>query len=258
MVLIKKEFVQMIRDLRIVWLPIAFMFLGATQPVVNYYLPSILESLGGSQGIIIDPNMVQLQGGEVLASTLASQFDQLGIMILVIAIMGIIQTDKANGMLAFILTRPVGVSSYIASKVVANYILVAFSVSVGFVTSLIYVNYLYTSVPIANVIIGLMFYLVWLLFIVSFTTMISTIFQGQGVIALISIGVLLGCRLIIGLSPVIDQFNPAVMSKYAIELLSNGVIHSNIFSSSLFTFAWLLFIVFTIYYWIYNKKFTTE
>ncbi|MCH7321507.1 ABC transporter permease [Solibacillus sp. MA9] len=257
-VLMKKEFVQMIRDFRIVWLPIAFMFLGATQPVVNYYLPSILKSLGGSQGITIDPNMAQLEGGEVLASTLASQFDQLGIMILVIAIMGIIQTDKSNGMLSFILTRPVAVPSYIASKVVSNYILLAFSVSVGYFTSYIYVNYLFTSVPLSQVFVGLIFYLVWLLFIVSFTTMVSTIFKSQGVIALISIGTLLGCRLVIGLSPIVDQVNPAVMSKYAIEYLSNGAIHSNIFSSSLFTFAWLLVILITIYYWIFNKKFTTE
>lgn len=40
------------------------------------------------------------------------------------AIMGIIQTDKSNGMLVFILTRPVAVTSYIASKIVANYLLV--------------------------------------------------------------------------------------------------------------------------------------
>ena len=143
-------------------------------------------------------------------------------------------------------------------KVVANYILVAFSVSVGYVASIIYVNYLFTSVPFWHVTIGFIFYLIWVLFIVSFTTMISTIFKSQGVIALISIGTLLCCRLIVGLSPVIDQVNPAVMSKYAIELLSNGAIHSNIFSSSLFTFAWLLLTLFTIYYWIFNKKFTTE
>lgn len=38
--------------------------------------------------------MTAQQGGEVLASTLGSQFDQLGLMILVISMMGAIQQIK--------------------------------------------------------------------------------------------------------------------------------------------------------------------
>ncbi len=136
-VLIEKECVQMLRDFKIIWLPIVFIFLGATQPIVTHYLPSILEALGGGQGITIDSSMATQKGGEVLASTLGSQFDQLGLMILVISMMGAIQTDKANGMLAFILTRPVTVPSYVGGKIVSNYLMVAFSVTIGFVTSYI-------------------------------------------------------------------------------------------------------------------------
>lgn len=143
-------------------------------------------------------------------------------MILVISMMGAIQTDKANGMLAFILTRPVTVPSYVGGKIVSNYLMVAFSVTIGFVTSYIYVNYLFTVVPFAHLITGLLFYLIWVLFIVSFTTMISAIFQSQGMIALISIVFLLACRVIVGLNPIMDQLNPASMSKYAMEMLVTG------------------------------------
>ena len=94
------------------------------------------------EGITIDPSMTAQKGGEVLASTLGSQFDQLGLMILAISIMGIIQTDKENGMLAFILTRPVSVTSYIGGKIISNFSIVAFSVAIGYFTSYVYVNYL--------------------------------------------------------------------------------------------------------------------
>lgn len=57
MILIKKECVQMLRDFKIIWLPIVFIFLGATQPIVTHYLPSILGALGGGQGITIDSSM---------------------------------------------------------------------------------------------------------------------------------------------------------------------------------------------------------
>lgn len=143
MVLIKKECVQMLRDFKIIWLPIVFICLGATQPIVTHYLPSILEALGGGQGITIDLSMAAQKGGEVLATTLGSQFDQLGLMILVISMMGAIQTDKANGILAFILTRPVTVTSYVGGKIVSNYVMVACSVTIGYVTSYLYVNFFY-------------------------------------------------------------------------------------------------------------------
>lgn len=257
-VLIKKEYVQMLRDFKIIWLPVVFMFLGATQPVVTHYLPSILVALGGGQGITIDPSMMAQKGGEVLASTLGSQFDQLGLMILAISMMGIIQTDKANGMLAFILTRPVTVTSYIGGKMVSNYLMAAFSVTIGYFTSYLYVNYLFTAVPFSHMINGLIFYLVWVLFIVSFTAMISAIFHSQGIIALISIFFLIGCRIIVGLSPIIDQVNPASMSKHAMETLVTGLVTSNAIGNVLLTLVWILLTLFVTNYWIANKKFNHE
>ncbi|AXK16712.1 MULTISPECIES: ABC transporter permease [Bacillus] len=258
LVLIKKECVQMLRDFKILWLPIVFIFLGATQPVVTHYLPSILEALGGGQGITIDPSMATQKGGAVLASTLGSQFDQLGLMILVISMMGTIQTDKANGMLAFILTRPVTVTSYLGGKIVSNYLMVACSVTIGYVTSYLYVNYLFTAVPFSHMITGLLFYLIWILFIVSFTTMISAIFHSQGIIALISIVFLLACRIIVGLNPIMDQLNPASMSKHAMETLVTGLVNSNVIDSVLLTIVWILLTLFVTNYWIVNKKFNHE
>ncbi|MBD8847967.1 ABC transporter permease [Priestia megaterium] len=257
-VLIKKEYVQMLRDFKVIWLPVVFIFLGATQPVVTHYLPAILETLGGGQGITIDPSMTAQKGGEVLASTLGSQFDQLGLMILAISMMGIIQTDKANGMLAFILTRPVTVTSYIVGKMVSNYLMAAFSVTIGYFTSYLYVNYLFTAVPFSHMITGLIFYLVWVLFIVSFTTMISAIFHSQGIIALISIAFLIGCRITVGLSPIMDQLNPASMSKHAMEKLITGLVNSNVVGNLLLTIVWILFTIFVTNYWIANKKFNHE
>ncbi|MGG0650206.1 hypothetical protein ABE083_25890 [Bacillus mycoides] len=257
-VLIKKEYVQMLRDFKVIWLPVVFIFLGATQPVVTHYLPSILEALGGGQGITIDSSMTAQKGGEVLASTLGSQFDQLGLMILVISMMGIIQTDKANGMLAFILTRPVTVTSYIVGKIVSNYLMAAFSVTIGYFTSYLYVNYLFTAVPFSYMITGLIFYLIWVLFIVSFTTMISAIFHSQGIIALISIVFLIGCRIIVGLSPIMDQVNPASMSKHAMETLVTGLVNSNAIGNVLLTIVSILLTLFVTNYWIANKKFNHE
>jgi ABC-2 type transport system permease protein len=172
--------------------------------------------------------------------------------------MGIVQTDKANGMLAFILTRPVTVISYITGKIVSNYLIAAFSVVIGYFASYLYVNYLFTDVPFSHMITGLLFYLLWVLFIVSFITMISTIFHSQGIISLISIVFLIGCRIIVGLSPIIDQVNPASMSKHAVETLITGSVNSNALGNVLLTLVWILLTLFVTNYWIANKKYNDE
>ncbi|MEK4534374.1 ABC transporter permease subunit [Peribacillus sp. FSL K6-1552] len=257
-VLAKKEFVQMVREFKVIWLPLVFIFLGLTQPVVSYYLPSILKALGGGQGITIDPSMAAQKGGEVLASTLGSQFDQLGVMIIIVSMMGVVQSDKANGMLAFILTRPVTVVSYISGKVISNYLFVACSVVLGYLVSYLYVILLFTRVDFVDLLVALLFYLMWILFIVSFTTMISTIFNSQGIIALISIVFLLGCRIVVGLSPVIDNVNPASMSKHAMEVLILGTVNTDVIWSVILTIVLSALTILVTNIWISKKKFNNE
>lgn len=257
-VLMNKEFIQMVRDFKIVWLPLVFILLGITQPVMTYYLPTILEALGSGQGITIDPSMTTQQGGEILAGTLGAQFDQLGIMIIAISLMGIIQTDKANGMLAFILTRPVAVRSYVGGKIASNYIFTAFSVAVGYLASYLYVNFLFTNVGVSDMLTALLFYLVWVLFIVSFTTMISTLINSPGLIALISIAFLIGCRVIVGLNSMIDIVNPASMSKHAMEVLITGSANPNVLGNLTVSLLCVALAIFVTNYWISNKKFSNE
>ena len=257
-VMTKKEFVQMVREFKVIWLPIVFLLLGITQPVVTYYLPSILKTLGGSQGITIDSSLTAQTGGDILASTLGSQFDQLGIMIIVISMMGIIQSDKVNGMLSFILTRPVRVLSYIGGKLVSNYLLICSSLAMGYFASYLYVYYLFTSVPFSDIVVALLFYLVWVLFMISFTTMISTIFNNQGLIALISIVFLMICRVIVGLNPVIDFANPAMMSKFAMEVLITGSVNSTIIGNLFTSFFCILLTFLVTKYWIDHKKWKHE
>lgn len=257
-VLVNKEFVQMVRDYKIIWLPLVFIFLGATQPLVTHYLPTILDSVGGGQGITIDPSMTAQKGGEVLASTLSSQFDQLGMMIIVLSMMGVIQADKASGMLHFILTRPVSVQSYIGGKITANYLFVSASVAIGYIISYLYVNHLFSNVPFGEMLTALFFYLVWVLFIVSFTAMVSTIFNSQSLIALISIAFLLGCKMLTGLGPMINVLNPGNISNHAINVLMTGSVNSTIVKSLFVALVWIALTLFITNYWIANKKYDIE
>ncbi|GIP45418.1 membrane protein [Paenibacillus sp. J45TS6] len=254
-VLINKEFVQMIRDYKIIWLPIAFILLGITQPIVTFYLPSIIGSLGSGKGITIDPSMTLQQGGEVLASTLGSQFDQLGIIILAISMMGMIQADKANGMLAFILTRPVSVVSYLSGKIISHYLLAVVSITIGYFASYLYVSYLFTDVPFLHLCIALFYYLVWVLFIVTFIAVVSTIGNSQSIIGLISIVFLIGCRIMVGFSPLTEFVNSASMSKHAMEVLITGSINLKAIAATIGALCWIVLMIYVMHYWIVSKRY---
>jgi ABC-2 type transport system permease protein len=257
-VLAKKELVQMVREIKVVWFPLVFILLGITQPLVNYYMPTILEMLGAAQGISIDPSMMAQSGGEVLAGTLGSQFDQLGVIIIVISLMGIVQSDKTSGMLAFILTRPVKGAAYLSSKVLSHYLFIASSVTVGYIISYLYTHFLFTSIPLGDLSLALILYLLWVLFIVLFTTMISTFYDSQGVIALVAIVFLLGCRVIAGLNPFLDIINPASLSTYAMELLVTGVLNTNVVWSILIMLTLSALVLNLSNTWISKKKYNVN
>lgn len=251
----KKEIHQIAREYKIFWLPIVFILLGLTQPIMMYYLPVILQSAGGIKGIIIDPTMAMPEGQEVLASTLNSQFDQLGIIILVVATMSIIQGEKANGMMAFILTRPVLISSYLNSKIIIHYILGVICIALGYAVSYGYSTYLFTTVPMIQTVWAFAFYCVWLLFIITFVAMMSTFFNSPAFIALISIVVLFICRLIAGLHPFIDVVNPASNSMYATNILMSGDVGSWGGINIVVTLLLVVLMIITMQSFIAKKKF---
>ncbi|MFI2129487.1 ABC transporter permease [Lysinibacillus fusiformis] len=218
----KKEVTQMTKEFKIVWLPIVFILLGLTQPIMMYYMPVILQSMGGVEGIMIDPTLAKPEGSEVLATTLSSQFDQLGIIILAVATMSIIQGEKANGMMAFILTRPVSISSYLNSKIIVHYLVAVLCIALGYGMSYGYTSFLFTAVPVSHALLALLFYCVWLLFVITFVAMMSTFFNSSAFIALASIVVLFICRFIAGLHPLLDVVNPASNSLHATTILMSG------------------------------------
>ena len=54
----------------------------------------IIKNFGGVDGIIMDPNAPKPQANEVLLATFTGQFNQMGLIVLVISFMGMIADEK--------------------------------------------------------------------------------------------------------------------------------------------------------------------
>src|SRR5699024_6664996 len=124
----------------------------------------------------------------------------------------------------FILTRPVPVPAYVGGKIIAHFLFISGSIMIGYAASSLYTFFYFSSVSWSHLLVALSFYLVWVLFIISFTTMMSTIFKSQGFIALMAIVILLGSRLFTNLDLALNIFNPASMSDAAAKVLITGTI----------------------------------
>src|SRR5690625_6823092 len=91
-VLYRKEMLEMIRNYKVLCIPIVFVLLGVMEPVSAYYMPEILDTLGGlPEGTILE--MPTPTGTEVLMKVL-SNYGMLGVLILVLGALGVVSAER--------------------------------------------------------------------------------------------------------------------------------------------------------------------
>lgn len=206
--LMRTELLEASKEFKFIWLTLLFVILGVTQPLINKYMDVILENLGGAEGITIDPNRAVPNAAEVLLSTVSGQFNQIGLIILIISFMGLIASDRNSGMQDFILTRPVSLRSYLLSKLASHWLISMFCISIGATVSYGYTVFLFGSYSLTNFLLFLIFYSLWILYVVSLTILISTYLKSPILIAITTILVSIFFIVISGFNHLIIQLSP--------------------------------------------------
>ncbi|EIZ2701396.1 ABC transporter permease subunit [Listeria monocytogenes] len=218
--LLAREWLEQRRSLKIIWLPIVFALLGLTQPLMMYFLPEILKAVGtGSETEQVVALMENQSAQEVMAQTLGSQFDQIGIIIIIVVAMACIQNDRTRGMLAFIMTRPVSAAEYVLSKWVMQCVVGLSSLLIGYVLAAYYTYFLFGELAINSLTQGFFVYAIWFIFVISLVVFASAVFDSNAVVAMISVFIAIVLGVISGFGGWIQMFNPAYLSKNATMLI---------------------------------------
>ncbi|USK31912.1 ABC transporter permease [Bacillus sp. F19] len=252
-VLLKKEWLEARRSYKLLWFPVVFMFLGIIQPLSCYYLPQILHMAGGlPEGM--DITLPQFTAEDVLTSTLTNQFDQLGLIVIVIGMMDIVVADKKNGMLTFILTRNTTLGEYLLSKWIGQAAIVAGSVTTGFLMAVFYTSYLYHFVPLARVVAGLGVYYIWCLFILTVALMMGALLSRSSAVAVISIFVLILLKVVTVFGSVFQILNPSYLTNHAVNIIITGNALPHFFTTVAVKLLLILFILFLSKYYLYRKE----
>lgn len=221
-ILLSKEFLEMIRNFKLIWVPISFILLGVMDPLSTYYLPQIIDSIGNlPEGAVFE--MPTPPTPEILMMTI-SQYNMLGVLIIVLITMGLISGERKSGVAGIILVKPVSYSSYITAKWAGALILMWISYFIGFLASWYYVGILFEWIPFGDFMQAFFLYGIWLSFVLTITVFFNSFFKTPGVVGFLSLAVVIVLNLVTGTLSHLLEWSPAQLIAYTGEFLTTNSI----------------------------------
>ncbi len=216
----RKEMLEMRRNFKLLWLPLVFLLFGAMQPVSTYYMPQILEMAGGlPEGTVIE--MPMPSGGEVMASVI-SQFSSIGVLVLVLAGMGVVAAEKQSRSVSLIMVRPISHLSWITAKWFAYVTLGIAALLGGLLAGWYYTDLLFEPVELSSLAAGFLAYALWLIFIMTITVLMSTLLKSGSAVAFISLLITIVLTALTGLLSKFMAWSPARLTGHAAAQLIAG------------------------------------
>ncbi|MBD8069474.1 ABC transporter permease [Bacillus sp. PS06] len=219
-VLFTKEWVEMTRNYKLIWIPLVFILFGIMQPVTSYFLPEILKSAGGlPEGAVSEFPLPS--PAEVMAQTNA-QISQIGFLILALAFMGIITSERASGVQDLILVKPVSLASYVTAKWMSVVVLGFTSYVLGILAAYYYTVQLIGDIDFGYVLSGMFTYAVWLILVITFLLFYSTFMKSSGMVAFLTLGTTMLLSLATSLLSKWMMWSPARLVVHSASLFNNG------------------------------------
>src|SRR5699024_3370140 len=180
MTIFKKELVEDWRNFKWIWVPLVFILLCIMDPITTYYLPQIMESVGGMpEGTVFEIPEVAPKDAIMMSLT---QLSMIGVLIVVAITMTVIAGERKSGVIELILVKPVHYMTYITAKWASKLLLIFTSYLLGMLASWYYVNLLFGELTVTSFINLFLFYFVWLIFVVSLTVFYNTVVKNPGLV----------------------------------------------------------------------------
>ncbi|MBT2677882.1 ABC transporter permease [Bacillus sp. ISL-35] len=249
--LLNKEFLEMSRNYKWIWMPIAFILLGVLDPLTTYYLPEIISSSGGlPEGAVFEMPVPSPQ--EVFIMSLG-EYQMLGILLIVLSFMGTVSGERKSGVAQLILVKPVSYVSYITSKWAAALILVILSFFLGMLASWYYTGVLFEFLPFSSFMETFGLYSLWLVLVLSFLILCSAAFIHPGAAAVTVLGTVFITTMIGGSFQHLIEWSPTQLFSYVSERLVAGSWSEHVLPAAVLTVTMIiLFLSLAIY--IFKKK----
>lgn len=218
-ILLQKEWRENLRNYKVFWIPAIFVLFGALEPVTNYFLPQILDSVGNlPDGAVI--NIPQPAPAQILVAVLG-QYQLVGLLVLVLAYMGSIAGERKSGTATLLYVRPLSFVSYFLSKWLMAALIALISVWLGLLTAYYYTVLLFGAVKVVEFLQFGATYSLWILLVVSIVLAASAVMPSPGLAATISLAVIFLAQLTDGLLGAYWIMSPVKIPQYAAQWLTD-------------------------------------
>lgn len=176
-----KETREIFKSYKALIIPLVFIAILLMQPIVLKMLPDILANNSSlPEGAVIqmpDPTVVDAMG------SIFGQFEQLGIITIVLIMMGTIVEERASGVSAMVLVKPIGREKYYFTKLIIYTLLVVVSFILAMAVCGYYTDIMYSGFNWGNLFKGAAVYLPNLLLVISIVLFFSSFFKKQLAVA---------------------------------------------------------------------------
>lgn len=174
-VLLGKELRELARSYKLLFVPLVFIILALGQPVAMKLLPQLLEGAGNlPPGAIIE---IPQPPPPQVAAGIIGQLNQMGILVLVLAGMGAVAAERASGVAATVLSKPVRRGAYLGAKATAFAALATLSLALALLAGGYYTVVLLGPVDWGGIAWGTLLYLPNLLLAVAVTMSFSSLLK---------------------------------------------------------------------------------
>ncbi|MGP4071700.1 ABC transporter permease [Piscibacillus sp. B03] len=230
-VIFKKELLENWRNLKWIWVPIVFILFAIMDPLTTYYLPKIMDAAGGMpDGAIIDipmPNSVEammMSFGEL---------GLLGVLLTVVIVMSTISGEIKSGVYEMILSKPVKFTNYVSAKFFSMMLLVFVSLALSIIAAWYYVMILFGTINFNQLLMSILFITIYFALIVSIVIMVNTWTQSPGLVAFISLAIIITFNVLTNIYGHIFTWSPALISDYIGQYLASGSLTNDMWYTAL-------------------------
>lgn len=229
--LFKKEMLGNFRDKKWLWVPLVFIILASMDPITTYYLPAILDAVGGLPEDAVF-HLPEINQSEALMMSL-SQLSSLGVLMIALISMGTIASERKSGVAELILVKPIPYRSYITSKWVALLVIVWVSYLLSMLVAWYYISRLYGVIPTSEFLIVTFFYGLSLTFVATLSIFYNTLVRSAGLVAFFTVGTVMVFSLVTNLFGKRWSYSPSNLSAHISEFLQTGSIPNALYASGI-------------------------
>lgn len=243
MTIFKKEMTESARNFKWIWLPISFILLGIMDPLSNYYMPKILDTVGGlPEGAVIE---IPVPPASDVFMMSVGEFNSIGLLIIILMSMNLIAGEMKSGVAELILVKPVKFTNYVTAKWASTFVITIVSFIASMLASWYYVELLFDPISFVNILLVILFYGIWLLFVITVSVFVNTLFKSPGLVGFISIIIIIILNIFTSIFKHVISWSPSQIFDYLNVILKTDAIPQQMWGAVAVTIVLIIALLFS-------------